>query len=89
MTLLEVTARLSSFPEEAVIFAESPWSAASFAVVVENEMGMVMSVGGRDLEYFLEISISLEVMDGFRKYSKHHSTESCCKRLIDYAINDA
>jgi hypothetical protein len=97
MLLHEVIAGLSECPAEAMIFAErigAEFRQESAAVVLElSEIELsrpvreVAAERAPGMEYFLEVFIALEMLEGMRsKGADHHAI---VERIIQYAENDA
>lgn len=89
MTLAEVLRRLRKIElvedddSPATICAQRPWSPASEALLAKAPPdGLTTPFGGCD--YFLEASL---VQDFFREWPE--SFEDGCRRIIQYAENDA
>ena len=92
MQLLEVTRRLAELPVDDTIFARAPWSPDSEAVVAPSteDYRVPPSVTEHGFSYFLEVAISLEVMEGWHASQPADSSLlAACERLIYYATNDA
>ncbi len=92
MSLLEVISKLETFNEESTIYAAKPWTDQSKTLVLnESETGgLSIEAKKEDLKYFLEISIAKEFLDGWMAHLDTEPTiREKCKRLIQYAINDA
>jgi hypothetical protein len=87
LKLRDVVERIESFDDELTIYAAPTWSPDSTVVVTkEPESGGVPSEAASEgLQYFLEISIAKEVLDGLQGLHLDART----KRLIQYAITDA
>ena len=92
MTLLESVRDLDSLDEEGTIYAAEPWTADSRVIIARQP-----EIGGHSaeaqklgLEYFLEVYIAREFLEGWEKYLDAEATlQQRCARLIEYAINDA
>ena len=97
MHLHEVIAGLSECPAESMIFAERiggefrPESAAVVLELSESELSRpvreVAAERAPSMEYFLEVFIALEMLDGLR--SKGTELSAIVERIIYYAENDA
>ena len=77
---------------ESTIYAAKPWSADSEAIVSrEPESGGLPADAGRlGLEYFLEVFIAREFMEGWlSKLKSQPSLHDKCARIIEYADTDA
>lgn len=90
--LIEIVERLSEFDEYDTIYASEPWTEDSDAMVATGlDTGKsppeAIEAG---LEYFLEIFISREVIEGWlASLTEKPSLSETCQRLIEYATNDA
>ena len=91
MKLIKVINRLDDFDEESTIYLSRPWGLSSLATVeYEPEDGSLPHEAGQlGLVYFLEIFIAKEFLEGWLSNSKQKSDDDICRRLIDYAKNDA
>ena len=92
MTLIEAIRDLASLDEEHTIYAAKPWTPDSEVVLAEEPEsgGLPEEAKRRGVKYFLEVFIAREVLDGWLENLKTQpSLEEKCKRIIEYAINDA
>jgi len=101
MTLHETINSIESLPEEATIFAEringefSPESRAVLIEMTDEELSMpVQEVAANKApgtEYFLEIFVAKEVIEGWQEYCKgaEITSNELTKIMIYYAENDA
>ena len=101
MQLREAIVRLSEWPEMAMIFAARiagefrPESEAVVLELSESELARpvreVAAERAPGMEYFLEIFVALEVVDGLRISQPHQkpSLEQVIERVIYYAEYDA
>lgn len=94
MTLLEIIRDLDSLDEESVIYAQEPWGPGSFAMVLpideEADDIVVPEEGARlGIKYFLEVSITREVLEATGRFLDPPSVEERCELVIYYAANDA
>lgn len=92
MKLEEVLLNLGNFDQEATIFATEPWTRRSDAVVdfPLGDLSLPESAIAAGAEYFLEVSIALECLNGWSRQLKHTPTsDEICDRLIYYARYDA
>ena len=97
MHLHEVIAGLSESPPESMIFAERiggefrPDSAAVVLELSESELSRpvreVAAERAPGMEYFLEVSIALEILEGLR--SQGADLGGIAERIIYYAEHDA
>ncbi len=91
-TLLEIVRNLGAFDPEGTIFAATPWTEKSSAIVVAetDELTMRLTVEGVALEYLLAVFIAVEFLeDGQMSADPESTAKAKCARLIQYAINDA
>lgn len=92
MTLLEITESLAKFDPDHTIYAVSPWTPSSAAIVAAEPQG-----GGRPsdavkfgMSYFLEIFVAQEFLQEWQPDTQNApSACECCERLIGYANKDA
>ena len=92
MTLLEAIQNLGQLDEDFTIYASTPWSVNSVVTVeYEPEDGSTPSEASKlGLDYFLEVFIAKEFIEGWlSNLNFKPSDEDICKRIIDYAENDA
>jgi hypothetical protein len=92
MTLLEVTEKLGEADREHTIYAARPWSPDSAALVAaEPERGGVPADAAQHgMSYLLEVFIARDFLDDWQaSLAKKPSTQERCRRMIEYAINDA
>ncbi len=90
--LIEIVARLSEFDEYDTIYAAEPWTENSDAMVAtEPESGgLPLEASEAGMEYFLEIFISREFIEGWLpSLPQKPSLSETCQRLIEYATYDA
>ncbi|RCW63252.1 hypothetical protein DET61_11919 [Marinobacter nauticus] len=92
MKLIDVVKNIDNYDDEMTIYAARPWSATSEAVVeYETSDGKPPETANKlELGYFLEVFLVKEFIEGWNENnSVHIDHESVCKRVIEYAINDA
>lgn len=92
VSLLEITSSLAEHDPELTIYARRPWRTDAEAIPAwDSEDGTPPPAATeRGLDYFLEIFISLEVLNGWiKQLNDPPSAEAACQRLIAYAENDA
>ena len=90
--LIEVVDRLSEFDDNGTIYASEPWTETSCAIVaVEPEVGgLPLEAAERGVTYFLEVSIARDFIEDWQSLQNEKVTSSdICRRLIQYATNDA
>jgi len=91
-TLIEIVRNLDTLDPAGMIFAATPWTEKSSAIVVADtgELTMRLTVEGVALEYVLAVFIAREFLDGWQEATGLDFTEEeKCAGLIEYAINDA
>ena len=90
MTLLEVVRDLDSFDKMSTIFAVEPFSEHSEVVVSDREESEIAPKWAveRGVTYFLEVFIAREVLEDW-VIDKEPTLLEKCRRIIQYAINDA
>ena len=92
MQLLEVTRHLAELSIDDTIFARVPWSPDSEALIapLTGDHRVPPSITERGFSYFLEVAVSLEVMEGWHASQPTDSSLlAACERLIYYATHDA
>jgi len=95
--LIQLVERLEELDEEeCIIFACEPWTEDSDAMVVPipeleaapDEIPREAAEAG--MTYFLEVFIAREVVEGWTaSFKEKPSLAATCRRVIEYAINDA
>ncbi|MFA6241912.1 MAG: hypothetical protein WC655_13340 [Candidatus Hydrogenedentales bacterium] len=91
-TLLEIVRNLDTFDPSGMIYAATPWTEKSQAIVVTDTDGRTMrlTVEGVALEYLLAVFIAVEVLEDWQMPADpEFAAEAKCARLIQYAIYDA
>lgn len=92
MTLLELLSKLDTFDPNHTIYAIKPWSCSSIAIIINESPNDDLNKDTFEskFEYFLEIFIALEFLSDWSSLFKDEPCpQQKCKRLIDYATNDA
>jgi len=92
MTLLEITEKQQEIDPELTIYAVTPWSPKSQAVVeAEPQGGTIPGDAIRaGMSYFLEVAVARDFWEDLQTtQTKQGSLQECCQRLIDYAVIDA
>jgi hypothetical protein len=92
MILIDVIESLGSLDEASTIYASKPWTKDSEVVVMleTNPHQLLPLAQQLGLNYFLEVSIAREFLEGWSKsLDAEPTTQAKCERLIHYAINDA
>ncbi|MDC5297563.1 hypothetical protein OHW83_06775 [Acinetobacter baumannii] len=93
MNLLNIISNIKNFSDEYTIYAESPWTTLSDAIVVEEPEDGAMKISDSDkvYEYFLEIFIVKDLLSDLSQISSFNklTVEDQVNRIIEYAINDA
>jgi len=83
---------LSEFDSESTIYASEPWTEQSDAMVARepDAGGLPREASDAGMKYFLEVSIAQEfVEDWLASLNEQPVPSVVCRRVIDYAINDA
>jgi hypothetical protein len=91
-TLTEIVERLTEFDSNDTIYASEPWTEHSYGIVAPEPAsgGLPAEAVEGGMKYFLEISIAKDFTQGWIEFSKENpSSLEICRRLIQYAINDA
>jgi len=91
MTLREAAAQLHRLQENYTIYAAKPWTGNSDVIIeLQPEKGLPAEAAQRGLEYFLEVFIALEVIEGWEANNgRSPDINETCERLIYYATYDA
>lgn len=91
MKLIDIFNNLSDLDGEGIIYATEPWNEDSEAFVAkEPENGGLPAEAPYGVRYFLEAAIVLELVQDWTASRIEPPTSSAtCKRVIEYAINDA
>ena len=92
MKLIEVIENIDKFDESYTIYAITPWHENSECIVeYESDDGSLPDAAkSQQMDYLLEVFLVKEFLDGWIKdLSKPHSSKDICRRLVEYAINDA
>jgi hypothetical protein len=92
MRLSDAVLGLESFDQEDTIYASEPWTADSEAIIAREPTigGVPPYAEERGLKYFLEVAIARDFLDAWNaKLEKPPNLLERCRRLIDYARNDA
>jgi hypothetical protein len=90
--LLEVIENIEKFNLADTIYASEPWTEDSDSIVANEPPGgrPPLEAVNAGLKYFLEVSIAKDfIEDWSRTVSGTPNSSSICKRVIQYAINDA
>jgi|SRR5579883_591200 len=96
--LIQLVERLDELDEEEIIFAREPWTEDSDAIVVLDPDSDAEPVpyqippeaAAAGMTYFLEVFIAREVVEGWTASLDEKPTlAATCRRVIEYAINDA
>jgi hypothetical protein len=67
---------------------EEPWAIeANIQIIPDDQSQTVQDINGKKYTYFLEIFIINELLEEFSV--KNMTLEEKCRRIIEYAINDA
>ena len=92
MTLLDVIAQLDDLDAESTIYAMEPWTSSSSAIVAYEPTsgGLPESANELGLKYFLEVFLAKEILEDWAATLPAKPDDlKKCRRLIDYAVNDA
>jgi hypothetical protein len=92
MKLLEVVSLLPGLDDTHTIYAKQPWSCTSEAIlaVEPTDGGLPLEAKQSGLEYFLEVFIAKEFLEGwFSNLQTKPTLLAQCERLVQYAENDA
>ena len=92
MVLMDIICSLGKFSNDDTIYAEKPWAPDSVAIVETepDEGNPPNSAINIQAEYFLEVFIADEFISGWLSSLDYKPTDlDICRRLIQYAENDA
>jgi len=92
MKLIDVIRELDSLHAESTIYAAMPWSETSPAMVATEpaQRGLPAEADRLGLNYFLEVSIARDVLDGWMSnLDQKPSLPDQCARIVKYANSDA
>lgn len=94
--LIELVERLAELDGEDTIYAREPWTEDSDAMVAREDpdrkpFGIPLEAAEAGMQYFLEVFIARdEVLEGWiASLDEKPTLAAICRRLIEYAINDA
>jgi hypothetical protein len=89
--LRDVIGEINSFEKLDTIYAREPWTTESDAIVVRDpDEGDPPEPGPLGLKYFLEVFITLEVIEGLMNNINYTPTlDQICETVIYYATYDA
>jgi hypothetical protein len=89
MMLGNVLGQISQLENGEVIFAKKPWTLSSEADVgrLDIDFRVPKVISDRGLEYFLEVSVALEVLEVFG--ARKPTRGECRALLMYYAEHDA
>jgi hypothetical protein len=88
----DIVKRLSEFDGDDTIYASEPWTENSDAIVAREleSGGLPPEAAVASMKYFLEVSIASDFLeDWIASLQDEPSASATCKRLIQYATNDA
>ena len=91
LKLLDVVANLKSYDENLTIYVTEPWTCDSEAVLAlePDEGGLPDEAKARGAEYFIEVFVATEFLDGFIETLGPKSAQEQCERLVHYALHDS
>ncbi|MCF0265847.1 hypothetical protein KW868_15485 [Acinetobacter guillouiae] len=88
MDLIHCLQRIDQYSSEEILFVEEPWAIeANIQIIPDDQSQTVLDINGKKYTYFLEIFIINELLEEFSE--KNMTLEEKCRRIIEYAINDA
>lgn len=94
--LIQLVERLAELDGEDTIYAREPWTEESDAMVAREDtdrkpFGIPLEAAEAGMQYFLEVFIARdEVLEGWiASLDEKPTLAAICRRLIEYAINDA
>ena len=92
MRLIDVIMTVDELGDDGVIYAQEPWTEQSEALVLTGPVADDMAVvhRGDAYVYFLEVGIAKEFLEGWiARLHPPPPIDEQCRRVIEYAINDA
>ena len=92
MLLIDVVDNIRSLDVGDTIYLAEPWTESSRAIVAPEPIsgGLPSEASALGLEYFLEVSVAMEFLEGLAENGGHDvDLRAKTDRLILYAINDA
>lgn len=91
MTLIDAIRQAETLDPEATIYASEPWTENTEVIVtVESPTGDLPDAAVEmAMVYFLEVSVVHDLLEDMRRSSELVTPQQKCKRIIDYATNDA
>ncbi|MFG1172768.1 hypothetical protein AAFN90_04055 [Erwiniaceae bacterium CAU 1747] len=92
VTLTDIINQLSSFDSDDTIYARQPWTPDSEAIVATepDDGGLPDKVAKINAEYFIEIFLADQFLKGWLlSHDKKLAVKDQCRRLVQYAENDA
>jgi hypothetical protein len=91
MKLIEAVGKLDSFDNEATIYAATPWTENSEAIVAREPTsgGPPTEAEKLGLKYFLEVFVARDFLDGWSaNLGATPAVQQRCSRLIQYVLRD-
>jgi len=91
MTLLDVVRALNSFDKESTIYAVEPWSEnAKAEVILNSSLNEHADLNKLGMTYLIEVFLAQEFMEGWlASLAAKPTLDEQCRRLVEYATNDA
>lgn len=92
MRLVDAINQLETLDDEMTIYAREPWAPDSEATVElePDDGGLPSQAKSQGLAYFLEVFVAQEFVEGWLGNMPEQPTDlDICRRLIEYAVNDA
>lgn len=84
-TLKNIIDSIDAVDSEATIFAEQPWTPDSEVIVCLSSENSLHPPEAKGMPYFLEVSIAKDLKEDMGNMEP----EALCRRIIEYAVNDA
>lgn len=88
----DVIGGLFEFDSQDTIYASEPWTDQSKAIVVRepDAGGLPPEASSAGMKYFLEVNVAREfIEDWLASLDEKPTSLAVCRRVVDYAINDA
>ena len=92
MKLADAVRDIDTFDKEQTIYAAKPWTMDSAAIVAKepDDGGLPPQAKEQQMAYFLEVFIANDFLNDWVPTLPQSATlEQKCRRIIEYAINDA
>jgi len=91
LKLIDVVTNLKSYDEDLTLYVTKPWTYDSEAVLAlePDQGGLPDEAKSHGAEYFIEVFVATDFLDGYIENSGPKSAQEQCERLIYYALHDS